>query len=114
MKCEACGVEINTDAVFCQKCGHRIAPDKDWEERSAPSETPAERWRSAMTKSATNDDDEAEEDLWTGGYSGKAMVGSWILGTIASIVLIVGGILGFPATGGISLMSRMSKGLGMI
>jgi uncharacterized membrane protein YdbT with pleckstrin-like domain len=38
----------------------------------------------------SNEEEEVEEDLWSGGYSGKAMVGNWILGGIITIGLIAG------------------------
>jgi len=40
-------------------------------------------------------DDEKEEQLWTGTYSGKAMFGSWVLTALASIALIVATVF-FP------------------
>lgn len=37
--------------------------------------------------------DEPEQTLWTGSYSGKAMVGTWIVVGLLSLILIVAGVL---------------------
>lgn len=60
--------------------------------------SPAQRLATMAVKGA-NTNAEPEETLWSGGYSPKAMIGSWILCLILSIALIVGmvmlpGILG--------------------
>lgn len=41
------------------------------------------------------DDDDPERELWSGGYSGKAMIGTWILIGLISIGLVAAGIA-FP------------------
>ena len=84
MPCTQCGAEIPDDATFCPNCGERVgAPPK----KSDPDpQTIAERLRGS-----DNDDDE-EIDLWRGGYSAKAMIGNWIAGGIATVVLIVAAI----------------------
>ena len=60
--------------------------------------SPAQRLATMAVKGA-NTNAEPEESLWSGGYSPKAMIGSWILCLILTIALIVGmvmlpGILG--------------------
>jgi uncharacterized membrane protein YdbT with pleckstrin-like domain len=52
-------------------------------------ENAADRFR--RTESA----DDSEQSLWAGGYSGKAMVGSWLAGAILTAGLIVVAVL-FP------------------
>jgi membrane protein YdbS with pleckstrin-like domain len=42
--------------------------------------------------------DDAEAALWSGGYSGKAMVGSWLLGAVVTIGLFVASIMYPDAT----------------
>lgn len=53
-------------------------------------ESPATQFRQQVaSKQANLDDYDQEESLWTGGYSPKAMIGTWALMTVASIALIV-------------------------
>jgi len=62
------------------------------------ADTPKDRFKeSAEARQADNDNDE-EQDLWSGGYSGKAMYGTWILGGIVTIGLIAG-MFAFPLVG---------------
>ncbi|MGE0760279.1 MAG: PH domain-containing protein [Pirellulaceae bacterium] len=84
MKCAACNAEMPADATFCPKCG--------WKLGSAPSTGPTSGH--PLQRSGS---DEAEEQLWAGGYSGKAMVGSWILGVIVSGGLIALAVLVPPS-----------------
>ena len=43
----------------------------------------------AARQSGVSDDDEAEEELWSGGYSSKAMFGTWVLLAIVSVGLLI-------------------------
>lgn len=47
-------------------------------------------------KKPDDDDIESEEHLWEGGYSGKAMIGSWALAAVLSVALIGGGVFFGP------------------
>ena len=55
------------------------------------SRSPADRMRDelAARQSGVSDDDEAEEELWSGGYSSKAMFGTWVLLAIVSVGLLI-------------------------
>lgn len=53
MFCIKCGTENSDEAVFCQKCGHRFAPNAEEEE------TRVARRSSEETAPAANEDDEA-------------------------------------------------------
>jgi membrane protein YdbS with pleckstrin-like domain len=70
------------------------------EDKMSQSEEPSPAQRLAtMAVKGANTNAEPEESLWSGGYSPKAMIGSWILCLILTIALIVGmvmlpGILG--------------------
>ncbi|MDP6444172.1 MAG: PH domain-containing protein [Pirellulaceae bacterium] len=59
-------------------------------------ETPADRIRGAV---GGGTDDETESDCWSGGYSGKDMIGSWALGLLATVGIGVV-CFGFIPTGG--------------
>lgn len=87
MKCKSCGVEVAEGSVFCPKCGIRLIGA---EIRATPSGnahghetgfiTPAQR------RSEIVNDPEAE--LWQGGFSPKAMYGSWLGAGLLTIALI--------------------------
>ena len=62
------------------------------------ADTPKERFtESAEARQADNAQDE-EQDLWSGGYSAKAMYGTWILGGLVTIGLVAG-MFAFPPVG---------------
>ena len=54
--------------------------------------SPAQRL-AAMAVKGANTNTEPEESLWSGGYSPKAMIGSWLFCLVASVALIVGMIM---------------------
>lgn len=56
---------------------------------SPKPDTPRERFMERITKKQSLDHHDPEESLWEGGYSPKAMIGSWIGLIILSIVLLV-------------------------
>lgn len=61
--------------------------------------TPAEKIRAAGMGDNT-DDLENEHEIWSGMYSGKAMLGNWIAAAAGSIVLLIGTLLLIPTVGG--------------
>lgn len=98
MICRECGVEVEPESVYCHKCGARIdlrsgddgADNSEANEtdRSPSEPSPAQRFAAARP----NADDDAELEIWSGGYSPKAMVGAWIgagVVTVAGLVLAV-------------------------
>ena len=91
MKCKDCGSEVLTDASFCRKCGARINEDEREVLATDPrkNETPAERIRGAVF---SDDKDDDPEEVWEGGYCGKAMIGYYVLGGLGLIAILV---LGF-------------------
>lgn len=87
MICTACGTDLPGTAVFCPKCGAKVgAAPTAGAEVSAPD---------AGLRSAGGRRDDPEEELWTGGYSGKAMIGSFVGALVLSIALMVAGAF-FP------------------
>lgn len=91
MICSGCGVQIADNSAFCPKCGAKVgaAPtgDLSTDRASLEPENPFARSSSATDEEAT---------LWSGGYSGKAMVGSWIAAIIVSAGLGAGAIFAPP------------------
>jgi uncharacterized membrane protein YdbT with pleckstrin-like domain len=96
MVCNQCSAVIVKDAIFCHRCGHRIA-DQIAEDASITGEKPTQSSAGAeKLKSATvqlDSSEEQEQELWRGGYSPKAMIGAWCLSAAVSILLIILGIL---------------------
>lgn len=100
MNCQACGVEVNSQAMFCHKCGERIEPEGTSEvgEQSSPHASAAEvsdRGAQQPTQpfQPRGGEDDPEAELWEGGYSAKAMVGQWLLGGMVTLLLIIGGVV---------------------
>jgi uncharacterized membrane protein YdbT with pleckstrin-like domain len=79
MKCTACGVEVPAGAAFCQSCGAKVG--------GAPSTAASDPNLRGGRK------DDPEEELWTGGYSSKAMMGTFVGTLVISIGLIVAGVM---------------------
>ena len=107
MKCPSCSTEVVKKSIYCHKCGERLDLSGEPKTPSAPprsmvdtprnssrgekdpaEQTANERLRDAIN-STRNNNDAAEEELWEGGYCGKAMMGSWLLGFLATIGLLV-------------------------
>lgn len=103
MNCPTCNAAVPGDAVFCPSCGARLAGRGGTTEsegavaRSAgasvsspmpfsasPGKVAAE---SGMRTGARRD--EPEQELWQGGYSPKAMYGSWAAAAIATVLGLV-------------------------
>ena len=83
MKCSKCGGEVPEGSAFCPKCGQRLA-DSAAAPGANPDATAAERLR-------TNDGHAhptPEEELWTGTYSPRAMIGPAI--GLAALTLLSG------------------------
>jgi uncharacterized membrane protein YdbT with pleckstrin-like domain len=58
--------------------------------------SPADKFRGSAEARQDDTGSDEEQDLWTGGYSFKAMYGTWILGGIITIGLAAGGVLASP------------------
>lgn len=58
------------------------------------SETAASRFRNRLAEQQGNRDDyEPEEELWSGGFSPKAMVGTWVLTGLITIGLLIAALI---------------------
>jgi len=96
MVCPQCGAEVLAEAIFCHKCGHRIAAQDVPSERVS-GDTPGvatsaeEKFKTAVA--GLDSGEEPERELWRGGYSPKAMIGAWCASAAISVVLLVIGIL---------------------
>lgn len=86
MKCPQCSTETASDAAFCHKCGAKLGSKAN--AKSAGDATPKDQFVDKLPRPG----DAPENDLWHGGYSGRAMYGTWLLllgATIGAIVLAV-------------------------
>lgn len=96
MRCPVCNAEIPADSAFCPKCGQSVSAGAPGSSVAASSvaassaATPAERLRSAPP--AGGAPPEPEQELWRGGYSAKAMYGTWFLGILVSAAALVAGV----------------------
>jgi membrane protein YdbS with pleckstrin-like domain len=86
MKCAACGREVPAGSAFCPGCGTQLA---------AASSNPGRATTAARLQPANvnTGNQPAEEDLWTGTYSPKAMAGTAIGLAILTVVGLVVAIL---------------------
>jgi membrane protein YdbS with pleckstrin-like domain len=81
MQCPRCTAEVDPQAKFCPKCGAATNPG---EAAPATPLNPAGARSSAV---------EGEQELWQGNYSGKAMIGVWVLLAIVSVAVIAASLL---------------------
>jgi membrane protein YdbS with pleckstrin-like domain len=109
MQCPVCGVETVWEAVFCHRCGARLAKKPNEQVADAPesahSDQPlaagsaasfpagveipgSEKLTAAMSPSATAPE-EVEREVWEGTYSPRAMAGNWALTAIIAVALLI-------------------------
>lgn len=107
MQCPQCKTELMAGSLFCHKCGERIEPLDSAVARQAPpgeadssaatqqaaaapsaAETPMEKFKEAAA-SRMDIPEEAETELWRGGYSSRAMIGNWIASGLIGLGLII-------------------------
>ena len=84
MHCPTCGTAVPDRAVFCHQCGARL----DGNDTAVAART-TERDPKDWLRSAISREDHAETMLWSGGYSSRAMIGSWIGAILATVGLLV-------------------------
>jgi membrane protein YdbS with pleckstrin-like domain len=79
MKCDACGGDVPAGAAFCPNCGSQLTDDE-----RAPG---ADRLRPSNRSESGNQ--RKEDELWSGTYSPKAMIGP-AMGL--AVLTVLGGI----------------------
>lgn len=85
MLCPACQSEIPAGSSFCPKCGQRT--DGAAQPAAATPLAPGAQSAAAAFSPHGRGPHEPERELWSGGYSPKAMLGWWI---VAGIVAVIG------------------------
>jgi membrane protein YdbS with pleckstrin-like domain len=96
MKCTSCGAEVSSGTSFCGQCGTRIDDIKGATSPPPPPPGSTARARddesasnpAAALRSPTGRRDDPEEELWTGSYSPKAMLGHFVAVTLLSIACL--------------------------
>ena len=104
MQCVDCDIELPEDAVFCHRCGARTNDDAVAGERHVDAiashddggtDAGGQRLSArpgqlrSQVSGLMSTPDEQEHDLWEGGYSPKAMLGSWVAASVASVVIML-------------------------
>lgn len=81
MYCSNCGRDVPDDSAYCAHCGARLA-DSEYEEIDSDVSAGAERLQPGSGRGGR---EPAEDELWNGTYSPKAMVGSFIAAAILTV-----------------------------
>jgi hypothetical protein len=92
MKCSKCGVEVLAEAQFCQKCGARLEAADALETTATAATEQVETTRTAdrlKPRAASGAAASADEPLWNGTYSPKAMIGVWIGLALLTVILLI-------------------------
>ncbi|MGE0609278.1 MAG: PH domain-containing protein [Pirellulales bacterium] len=98
MICHKCGADVADGSEFCSKCGGPLTPKA---EAAAPM-SGKERYQQAVGH--RDKPDVAEEEVWQGTYSSKAMLGGWVGCILATIGGIVLGVMFPPAWIGVAIV----------
>ncbi len=98
-RCTACGAEVLEEAAYCSQCGQALParPPTMAEAAAAdtagqlgpPTVTPAPSLPVLGRRTAAWPLQPDEEKLWEGGYSGKAILGGWLLAALVTVVTTV-------------------------
>jgi hypothetical protein len=78
--------------MFCHKCGQRLdAAGNDAAQNPPVEASPAGAFQQ-VAAARWEAKDQPEEDLWRGGYSSKAMIGSWVISVSVTLGLLLIGL----------------------
>jgi membrane protein YdbS with pleckstrin-like domain len=118
MKCASCGGEVAPASSFCPHCGERTdTTDGEANNANARSRTAAaSRMRPGGSSGSGNQPN--EEELWSGTYSPKAMVGPAVgLAVLTIIALVIGFLLppfGLIVAGGLAIIAWAALGTALL
>lgn len=88
MLCPACQTDIPAGSSFCPKCGQPTDGSK-LQPVAPPPAAAAAQTAAAPFSPRGRGPHEPERELWSGGYSPKAMIGWWILAGILAVAGVV-------------------------
>ncbi len=95
MKCPKCATEVQIEAVYCPACGARLDEVADARPMSDSNAEGKQNFNQRVEVSRAKSDT-AEQELWQGGFSPRAMVGPWILCGVISIVALIASFFLMP------------------
>jgi membrane protein YdbS with pleckstrin-like domain len=98
MKCPKCGREAPAESAFCPGCGTSLA---------APDTAAAATKLGGPRKGSGRNSPPAEEEIWSGSYSAKAMVGTFVAAGVLTLLGLVVAIAGGPAGGTVFVIAAM-------
>jgi membrane protein YdbS with pleckstrin-like domain len=81
MTCNQCGADVPADAAFCPKCGAKLGSTA-----GATGNRPPKAARLQAAGGQATPGDVPEDELWSGGYSPKAVIGWYILAGVLTIL----------------------------
>src|SRR5262245_36003487 len=105
MKCQHCGAEVVENAAFCQACGEALGGRGAAKPAAAkpaapatPAAAPGKQAFNATVVGRRRGEVDPDQPLWEGSFSKLAMLGSWVVaGVVTLVVLIWGFAAGFDA-----------------
>lgn len=89
MHCQECGAEVAAESVYCPQCGSRLGDDNMHVDEISPQD----RFRNAAANQQADSGNDEESELWTGRYSGKAMIGTWIGAAVLTLAGVISGAI---------------------
>jgi membrane protein YdbS with pleckstrin-like domain len=115
MNCPHCAKEVASDTVFCGHCGGKLdgeqvpTPPLVEPRRHGPppltENDPRTQFVAAVDEKQAAAAAHSEDEVWSGSYSKKAMLGFWIGGSVLSVALpIAAAMLGLGSAGWTWLM----------
>ncbi len=86
MRCDQCAAEVPEGAGFCPMCGHKVG-----DATAPPADAPQSKAQALQQKAVQvrHAGDVAEQELWRGTYSYKAMLAPAIGAGVASLVGLI-------------------------
>lgn len=98
IECPECHATLPDDAAFCSKCGKNLSTGGGAASggMNGSQNEPGDVLRRAADR--MKEGDSAENELWSGGYSGKSMIGSWVAAGLFTLLAIIVGVA-FAFTG---------------
>jgi membrane protein YdbS with pleckstrin-like domain len=107
MKCAKCGNKVAYDAAFCSNCGAPAAATADVNDGADTASAGVARARGGARQASGDGSQKPEEELWTGSFSPRAMIGPAIACAVVSVSAIVGGAFVLPDGMGWTLLAIM-------
>ena len=98
MHCHKCGAKVGDDARFCQRCGAPLEAANTEDGQPVPVSTagdptaPNQRLAPQENRTEAPASDDAEQEVWEGGYSPRAMAGPTVAMLLLTLIALVGAV----------------------